>query len=141
VERNKALEAQPADELDALVIALLHEKPWAHPGAFYGVKLDQTKTGPKLLALDKPGQAEALHRFLEHRSNYGVELDRMRSQCEKPQMLLQDPAWLDVSSSRALADLAIGSLLGRKLPLTDATLRATVRLILEAPQLHVTSKS
>ena len=68
MRQHEAMSADPAHELDALVDALLHEKPWEHPGAFYGVELDKTKTGPKLLALDKTVQAAALHRFLEHRS-------------------------------------------------------------------------
>jgi Domain of unknown function (DUF4132) len=131
------MSADPAHELDALVDALLHEKPWEHPGAFYGVELDKTKTGPKLLALDKTVQAAALHRFLEHRSKCNVELDRMRAERTDPRIHLKDhPGWLDVSSSRALADLAIWGLLRRKLPLGEDTLRATVRLILEAPQLN-----
>jgi hypothetical protein len=131
------MDAGPAEELDALVDALLHEKPWAHPGAFFGVALGKTKTGPKLLALDKTVQAAALHRFLERRSKCNVELDRMRAERTDPRILLKDhPGWLDVSSARALADLAILGLLQRTLPLADETLRAAVRLILEAPQLN-----
>ncbi len=128
--------AEPAEQLDALVDALLREQPWEHPGAFYGVELDKTQAGPKLLALDKTVQAAAMQRFLDRREKCNEDLDRMKSDRENPRSLLSDPVWLSISSARALAELAIWGLLRQKLPLADDTLRAALRLILDAPQLN-----
>ncbi|MFO0958605.1 MAG: DUF4132 domain-containing protein [Isosphaeraceae bacterium] len=112
------------DPIHSLIDGLLAESPRGKYGGLYGVDLGDTKSGPKLIALDRDGQAEAVARLV----GKVLELDRkvaeIRGRAKDHHNPQLERDWDATWTPRQLAEIAIRGLLRRKLPLSDATLRA-----------------
>jgi hypothetical protein len=106
----------------ALIEALLQERPKGKYGSLYSVKIDETKNGPPLMALDREGQAEAVGLLVGHLDELDKRADKIRAKSGGLASGSKD--WETTWGSRHLADLALRALLRRKLPISDADLAA-----------------
>jgi hypothetical protein len=120
---GESREVTPGDQLDALIDALLDERPKGKYGGLYGVELRDTKAGPDLLALDREAQADAVGRLASRLIELDRRVDELRAQAASPHMPQGVPGWEAAWTPRQIAELALRGLLQRKLPLGDETLR------------------
>ena len=123
---SRARKTSPADDLDALIDALLAENPRRpYEYSLYGMELKSTENWPKLLALDRDARATAVRMLLDRLREEERRLKR--DEFEVPRNR-SNSSWTTVH----LAELAVKSLLRSKLPLSDETLKALLGWLLES---------
>jgi hypothetical protein len=77
VGRVKAKGSDQKDYLDAMIDALLAEKPIDKYGSVYSVELGDAKTWPRMLMLDRTAQAALVQRILARLGGQTRELDKL----------------------------------------------------------------
>ena len=121
--------AEPAEDFDALIDALVSETPGGKYKSFYGLELGDTEAGPRMLALGREAQAALLRRFIDRLGEYDRELARLREQAASSHQALQSPEAKGAWNRHQFTDLAIRTLLRRKLPLADEVVFALLGLV------------
>ncbi len=130
-----APETVPADDFNALIDALLVEKPRAaYEHSLDDLELKSTENGPRLLSLDRDARAEAVRILLERLPEEERRLKRDASEFSGNRF---GKRWVSAHLPLHLAELALKGLLRSRLPLSDETLKALLGWLLGSSTLSL----
>ncbi len=111
---------------------LTREKPQGKHGGWYGLKLEDTEAGAKILTLDREAQARLVAELVPRMMLFDRAAEAHRATCTSSPDAEWKASWVALWTPRHYGELVLHGLLRRKLPLLEEVVVGLLEWIAEA---------